>query len=153
METQTTKEINISRIFDAPRDLVWKAWTEEKHVQQWFCPKGFTIPVIDWDAKPGNKIFVQMKGPDGNLYPMSGEFVEIRPQDKFVFIGSALDGNGNPLFKQLSTAIFETDGNKTKLSLRLQYSDVRPEAAPHLGGANEGWNMSLDKLNELVKAM
>ncbi len=153
METQTTKEINISRIFDAPRDLVWKAWTEEKHVQQWFCPKGFTIPVIDWDAKPGNKIYVQMKGSDGNIYPMNGEFVEITPQDKFVFIGSALDDKGKPLFTQLATAVFEEEGNKTKMTLLLQYSDIRPEAAPHLAGANTGWNMSLDKLVELLKTM
>ena len=145
------KEINISRVFDAPRDLVFAAWTEEKHIKEWFCPRGFTIPVIDWKSKPGNNIHLQMKGPDGLIYPMDGKVMEVIPPDRFVFESSALDGDGKPLFTQLATAVFEEEGNKTKMTLLLQYSDIRPEAAPHLAGANTGWNMSLDKLEELLK--
>ena len=72
MENPTTKELTINRVFNAPRELVWNAWTNQEHIEQWWGPKGFTNPVCEWNAKVGNKILIHMKAPDGVIYPMDG---------------------------------------------------------------------------------
>ena len=146
MENLTEKKMTITRTLDAPRALVWEAWTDPNHVKEWFSPKGFTVPVCDWGPKTGNKLYVEMKGPDGNIYPMGGEFLEIDKPDKLVFNGSALDASGKPFFKQHTTVLFEEEGSKTKLTVLLHFTNIVPEGLPHLAGANEGWNMTLDKL-------
>jgi uncharacterized protein YndB with AHSA1/START domain len=153
MENQNEKKMTITRTLDAPRALVWDVWTEQKHVREWFSPKGFTNPVCDWKPEAGNNIYVEMKGPDGKIYPMGGEFLEIDKPEKLVFIASALDGSGKPFFKQHTTVLFTEEGNKTKLTVLLHFTNIVPEGLPHLAGANEGWNMTLDKLEELLKTL
>ncbi|MGP8216951.1 MAG: SRPBCC domain-containing protein [Bacteroidia bacterium] len=148
-----TKELTITRTFNAPRQLVWNAWTDQEHIEKWWGPKGFTNPVCQWDAKTGGKINIHMQGPDGSRYPMDGEFIEIKKPERIVFISAALDKNGNHLFEVLNTISFIEEGNKTKVNFHFTFSNIIPEAAPHIGGANEGWNMSLDKLAELLKTI
>src|ERR1700722_3962453 len=71
------RELKITRVFDAPREVVFKAWTDPKLLAQWWGPKGFTNPVCELDARPGGAIRVHMRGPDGTVYPMGGMFHEI----------------------------------------------------------------------------
>ena len=146
-----TKELTITRTFNAPRELVWKAWTEQKHIEKWWGPKGFTNPVCEWDASVGGKILIHMKGPDGNLYPMNGEFSSITQPDKIVFNSAALGENGKHLFDIVNTITFTDEGDKTKLTLHFIFSNILPEAEKNIAGASMGWNLSLDKLVELLK--
>jgi uncharacterized protein YndB with AHSA1/START domain len=145
METQT-KELTITRTFDAPRELVWEAWTNQKHIEQWWGPKGFTNPVCEWNAKVGGKINIHMKAPDGVHYPMDGVFGEIVKNEKIVFTSAALDKKGEHLFEILNTITFMDEGDKTKLVLHFIFSNIKPEGLKNIGGAEIGWNMSLDKL-------
>jgi len=147
------KELTITRIFNAPRELVWKAWTEQKHIEKWWGPKGFTNPVCEWDANTGGKIDIHMKGPDGNIYPMNGTFEEITKPEKIVFTSVALGENGKHLFDVLNTITFTKEGDKTKLTLHFIFSNIIPEAEKNIAGADMGWNMSLDKLVELLKTI
>ena len=71
------REITITRIFDAPRALVFKAWTDAAQLAQWWGPKGFTNPVCEIDARVGGAIRIHMRAPDGAIYPMGGEIREI----------------------------------------------------------------------------
>jgi len=154
METlNKTKELTISRTFNAPRELVWKAWTSQKHIEKWWGPKGFTNPVCEWDATTGGKIYIEMKGPDGNHYPMNGVFDEIKKPEKIVFTSAALGENGKHLFDIVNTISFIEEGNKTKLTLHFIFSNIIPEAEKNIAGADMGWNMSLDKLVELLKTI
>src|SRR5258708_24804004 len=70
------KEFGITREFDAPRELVFKAWTDPKHLAQWWGPRGFTNPVCEWDARPGREIYVVIRAPNGEPYPMGGQVLE-----------------------------------------------------------------------------
>ena len=89
------REFVITREFAAPRELVFKAWTDPKHLAQWWGPKGFTNPVCEWDARPGGKIYDVMRAPNGADYPMGGEFREIVPPERLVLMCGALDAKGN----------------------------------------------------------
>jgi uncharacterized protein YndB with AHSA1/START domain len=148
-----TKELTITRTFNAPRELVWKAWTEQKHIEKWWGPKGFTNPVCEWDATTGGKINIHMKGPDGNIYPMGGKFSTITKPEKIVFTSVALGENDKHLFDVLNTITFTDEGDKTKLTLHFIFSNIIPEAEKNIAGASMGWNMSLDKLVELLKTL
>jgi uncharacterized protein YndB with AHSA1/START domain len=70
------RELVITRTFDAPRELVFKAWIDPKHLAQWWGPKYFTNPVCEVDARPGGSLLIHMAGPDGTIYPMRGVFNE-----------------------------------------------------------------------------
>jgi uncharacterized protein YndB with AHSA1/START domain len=141
-----------TRIFDAPREVVFKAWTDPKQLQRWWGPKGFTNPVCEVDVRPGGAIRIHMRAPDGTVYPMTGVFHEVIVPGRLVFTSSALDGNGHPLFEVLNTVTFAAEGSKTKLTVHASVSKVKGDAAPHLAGMEEGWSMALDRLAEELGA-
>jgi uncharacterized protein YndB with AHSA1/START domain len=64
------RELTITRVFDAPRALVFEVWTDPKHLAQWWGPQGFTNPVCEFDARVGGELRIHMRGPDGSIYPM-----------------------------------------------------------------------------------
>ena len=67
-------ELVLTRIFDAPRELLFKVWTDPKHVSQWWGPHGFANPICELDLRPGGTILIHMRGPDGTVYPMTGVY-------------------------------------------------------------------------------
>src|ERR1700704_6216891 len=80
-----TERMVITRVFDAPRELVWKAWTDPKYVMQWWGPKGFTAPVCKIDFRVGGKFLCCMRAPDGQEGWNGGEYHEIVPHEKIVY--------------------------------------------------------------------
>src|ERR1700739_5045499 len=97
------REVIITRIFDAPRELVFKAWTDPKHVAQWWGPKGFTNPVCELDVRVGGAIRIHMRSPDGSVYPMKGEFREIVPPERLRFTHIARDAARKPPLRRRTT--------------------------------------------------
>lgn len=85
----TEREVIITRVFDAPRALVFKAWTDAAQLAQWWGPQGFTNPVCEFEARLGGKIRIHMRAPDGTLYPMKGEIREIAPPERLAFTNIA----------------------------------------------------------------
>jgi len=73
------RTVTLTRMLDAPRDLVWRAWTDPKHLAHWFGPKGFTSSVPELDVRVGGSLRIVMHGPDGNDYPMKGVFSDVKP--------------------------------------------------------------------------
>jgi uncharacterized protein YndB with AHSA1/START domain len=146
------RDLVLTRIFDAPRELVFKAWTEPERLRRWWGPKGFTNPVCEVDVRPGGAMRIHMRGPDGVVYPMTGVFHEIIEPERLVFSSSALDKNGNPLFEVLTTVTFSEHGGKTKLTLHASVEKATAEGAPHLAGMEQGWNQTLDRLAQEVSA-
>ncbi len=137
----------ITRVFDAPRDLVFKAWTDPKHVAQWWGPNGFTNPVCELDVRPGGAIRIDMRGPDGVVYPMQGVFYEIVEPERLVFTSSALeDEKGNPQLVVRTTVTFAEHNGKTKLTLQAVVVKSEPAAAGALAGMEQGWSESLGRL-------
>jgi uncharacterized protein YndB with AHSA1/START domain len=143
-------DLVLTRVFDAPRELVFKAWTDPKHLAQWFGPHGFTNPVCEVDLRPGGIWRHVMRGPDGSDYPMMSVFQEVLPPERLVFTSYVPDRE-KPLFEILNTVTFTAEGSKTKVSLRANVLKSTPEAAPMLAGMEAGWTQSFERLAKFVE--
>jgi uncharacterized protein YndB with AHSA1/START domain len=146
----TGQEFVITREFDAPRELVFKAWIEPARLAQWWGPRGFTNPVCDWDAKPGKAIYVVMRGPGGMEHPMGGEFREIIPPERLVFTAGALDDKKKMLFEFLHDVTFAGRRGKTRLTVRSRVLRTTAEANKYIGGYEAGMTQSLERLEALL---
>jgi len=144
----------LTRIFDAPRELVFKVWTDPKHIVNWWGPGGFTAPFATVDLRVGGAMHYCMRGPDGKDYWTKGFFHEIVVPEKIVCTMFFSDKDGNfcyptdygmaPDFppEMLDTVMFTAmAGNKTKLTLRRS----TPLAISKRYMEDQGWNSSLDK--------
>jgi uncharacterized protein YndB with AHSA1/START domain len=152
--TESSKwDLVVTRVFDAPRELVFKAWTETKHVVQWWGPAGFTNPVCEVDARVGGAIRIHMRAPNGVVYPMTGVFQEIDEPERLVFVTSALDDKGNSMFDVLNTVTFEDQRGKTALTLQARVMQATAVAPQYLKGMEMGWSQSLDRLAAHVASM
>jgi uncharacterized protein YndB with AHSA1/START domain len=142
--------VALTRVFDAPRALVWKAWTDPKMMAQWFGPRGFTSTVPELDVRVGGALRIVMHGPDGNDYPMKGVFREVLVPERLVFSNIAIDKDGNHLLEgETAVTLVERNG-KTTLTLRTYAVGLVPIAPNMLAGMKAGWTQSIDKLQELV---
>jgi uncharacterized protein YndB with AHSA1/START domain len=143
------RELTLTRVLDAPRDLVWQAWTDPTHLARWWGPRGFTTRVHTWDVRPGGAIALDMVAPDGTAYPMGGTFHEVSVPARLVFTGTAVeDGDGNPQLEVLTTVTLAEQGGKTALTVTLVAVKVGPAAAGALAGMAAGWAQQLDRLAE-----
>ncbi|HEX4775072.1 MAG TPA: SRPBCC domain-containing protein [Candidatus Saccharimonadales bacterium] len=151
-----SKELTLTRVFDAPRELVFKAWTDAEMLAKWWGPRGVTSPELEIDLRPGGTIRIVMLAGDelgelaGQRWPMQGTFKEIKAPEKLVFINQAVDEEGNVLIDGLTTVTFEEQGGKTKLTMHAVAKPVATPAEQMLEGMTQGWSQSLDKLAELV---
>ncbi len=159
------ERMTITRVFDAPRNLVWKAWTDPQYAKQWWGPHGFTTPVYQSDFRVGGKFLICMKSPDGQEFWNAGEYHEIVPPEKIVSSMYFADKDGNKVEPEhygieheaiegaRDTTLFEDLGDgRTKLTF------IGNEAAEDAAnsGQLEGWNQILEKfanvLAELTQA-
>ncbi|MEO7028118.1 MAG: SRPBCC domain-containing protein [Acidobacteriaceae bacterium] len=144
-------DLVLERVLDAPRAAVWSAWTDPAQLAGWWGPKRFTNPVCRADARPGGAIFVEMRAPDGTVYPMSGTYLEVVEPERIVFTSAALDELGKPKFEVHTTVTFADLDGKTALKLVARVLKMTPaDATQHLDGMREGWSQSLDRLAEMV---
>ncbi|MBI3954727.1 SRPBCC domain-containing protein [Candidatus Collierbacteria bacterium] len=160
--------IVISRVFDAPRELVWRAWTNQEMVKKWWGPKDFTAPVIQIDFREGGKYLYCMHGPKGTEFDRdmysAGVYKEIVPMERIVVSDYFSDEKGNkidpatsgmsPDFpKEVQVIVRFEDAGNNKTKLTIEYP--RPESdaefeAMRKSGMEAGWNQSLDKLAETL---
>ena len=162
MANNTVDEVErmtITRVFDAPRDLVWKAWTDPKYVMQWWGPKGFTSPVCNIDFREGGKFLCCMKSPYGQEFWNAGEYHEIVPHEKIVSSMYFSDSEGNKVdpghygieHEAIEDAhdvtLFEDlENGQTKLT----FIGNEPMESAKNSGQVEGWNEILDKVDTVV---
>jgi uncharacterized protein YndB with AHSA1/START domain len=144
------RELTITRVFDAPRELVFKAWTDAKHLAPWWGPKGFTNPVCEFDARVGGMLRIHMRAPDGTVYPMKGQIREFVAPERLVFTNIAVDAAGRHLLEGLTTVTFIDEGGKTKMTLHTKAVAVVEDAAAYLQGMEAGWTQSIDKLQAFL---
>jgi uncharacterized protein YndB with AHSA1/START domain len=142
--------VTITRVFDALRALVWAAWTDPKQMALWWGPRHFTNPVCELDVRVGGKIRIDMCGPDGTIYPMTGTFRDVFVPARLVFMAEARDHNGKALLESLATVTFSEEGAKTRLTVHAHAVGLAPIAPQMLAGMEAGWTQSIDKMEELV---
>jgi len=141
----------ITHTINAPREVVFKAWINQKLLVQWWGPRGFTNLVCELDVRPGGAIRIDMRGPDGTVCPMKGVFGEIKQPERIVFTSSALeDEKGDPQLVNLNTITLVGMGKKTKLTLQADVMKSTPAAEGMLASMEEGWKQSFDRLEELL---
>lgn len=141
------KEVTIRRVFDASRELVFRAWTEPRHVAQWFGPHQFTNPVCEIDARASGQILIQMQAPDGSAHPMRGVFEEVVEPERIVFISTAFeDQNGKPQLVARNTVTFHERDGQTEMTLHSIVLKATPDMAGPLSGMEQGWVESFEKL-------
>jgi uncharacterized protein YndB with AHSA1/START domain len=145
-------DVTISRVFDAPRKAVWDAWTDPKQVSQWWGPRGFTAPIVELDLRPGGELKIDMQGTDGTVYPNRGVFHEVSEPERLVMSMRLVDDEGQPVIEAFNTVTFADEDGKTRVTLEFEFVHVVPEAADAAAGAKEGWNESLDRLEEHLAA-
>ena len=145
-EKLADQEIVITGVFDAPREAVFKAWIDPKHLAQWWGPRGFANPVCEVDVRPGGAIYIVMRAPNGVDYPMGGKFREIVASERLVFTSGALDEKGNPLFELLHTVTFIERNGKTTLTIQSRVIKATAEADKYLSGYEVGMTQSLERL-------
>ena len=141
---------SVSRTFNAPRALVFQAFTDSRHLQKWWGPHGFTNPQARIDARPGGDIYVVMHGPKGTPFdmdlPMGGTVLEVVPPERLVFTTRALAPDGSVLLEAKTTLTFTERAGRTTLALHVELTGMRPGAEPARAGMKQGWLQSLEKL-------
>jgi uncharacterized protein YndB with AHSA1/START domain len=134
-------EVVVRRVFDAPRRLVFEAWTKAEHLSQWMPPRGFTMARCEMEFRPGGTFRNAFRGPDGVEYPFEGIYREIVEPSRIVWAGTIHDD-----LEVVTTATFEEHDGKTTLTVHQVFSHESDATR----GAPIGWGQSLDKLGELL---
>ena len=138
-----------TRTFAAPRELVWKAWTDPKQLARWFPPDHFTAPVCEADVRPGGTLRITMQGPDGTRYPATGTYRDVVPNERLAFTLEGEDGGVPP--EVLMTVDFADEGSATRVTIHqtMQTAAIYQGMAKNM---SEGLRQSLDKLAGLIGA-
>jgi len=141
------RTVTATRVFDAPREAVYKAWTDPKQLAQWFPPKDFTSPRCEVDPRPGGIFRVDMKGPDGTVFVGKGVFREVVSNERLVFTFAGEEAVPPPI---LVTVLLEAQGDKTKLTMHQTAETVADYEQLLKLGVTEGLRQSFEKLEELL---
>lgn len=157
----TEKPLVITRIFDAPRELVWKTWSDPTRMKLWWGPKGFTVPQCKIDFRVGGLYLYCMRSPGGKDYWGTGVYREIAEPERIVCTDCFADEKGNVVpathygmssdfpLEMLVTVTFEEHEGRTKFTLR----HVGIPSGADQDGARQGWGESFDKLAEVLKKL
>ncbi|QDT38453.1 SRPBCC domain-containing protein [Stratiformator vulcanicus] len=145
----------LTRVFKAPRELVWKAFTEAEHLEKWWGPRGFTTRVEELDFRVGGKTRYVMTGPDGAEYPVEGVFQEIVPNERIVSTDEFAEDFHHPELGELPegmvvTFLFDELDEKTRLTLRIDHPSVESRKQHEDMGVVAGWHSSFDGLDEYL---
>ena len=158
MANNPVREVTIERTLNAPRDLVWKAWTDPKIVAKWWGPRGVTNPTCEVDARPGGKMYIVMLagkelGPAAGMkWPMVGTFKEVKPQSRLVIIGGAADEAQKIFLESEITVDFRESNGKTSVNVHVMVTKINnaERALGAIKGMEMGWNQQMDKLVEML---
>jgi uncharacterized protein YndB with AHSA1/START domain len=134
-------ELVARRVFDAPRSLVFKAWTQPEHLARWWGPKGFTLVSCTMDVRPGGAWFRRMRSPEGAEYVKRGIYREIVAPERLVFTYVNEDADGSLGPETVVTVTFEDCGERTRLTLHHAGFDGVPSRDAHEGG----WISALER--------
>lgn len=154
MDTATSmadRELVLTRLIDAPRHKLYRAWTEPELLTQWFAPLPYTTPHAELDVRPGGSNVVVMRGPDGQDMPNRGVYLEVVPNERIVFTDAYLCA-WEPSQKPFMTVIltFEDEASQTRYTVRVRHWSVADREAHEAMGFHQGWGVCADQLTALV---
>jgi len=139
--------LKLERVFDAPRHLVFEAWTKDEHLKNWSAPKGFTMPESSGDLREGGEWYTLMVAPNGEKYPLSGVYLEIVPDELLVMSHGWIEDDGTRPHETIVKVRFSDEGRKTKVILEQSIFKSVESRDGHIGG----WSECFDKLAHLLE--
>jgi uncharacterized protein YndB with AHSA1/START domain len=145
------RELVLTRLIDAPREKLFRAWTDPELLKQWIAPLPFTTPVAELDVRPGGANMFVMRDPDGNEFPQRGIYLEVVQNERLVTTDAYVRA-WVPSEKAFMTLIltFEDEGGKTRYTARARHWTVADREAHEKMGFHEGWGQVTDQLAALV---
>ena len=145
------RELMLTRLIDAPREKLYRAWTDANLLKQWFAPLPYTTPVAELDVRPGGANLIVMRGPDGKEMPNRGVYLEVVPNQRLVFTDAYVEA-WQPSDKPFMTVIltFEAEGGKTRYTARVRHWTVADRETHEKMGFHQGWGLCADQLTALV---
>ena len=150
LTTPTDREIVLARVFDAPRRLVWEAWTNPEHVRQWMLgPPGWTMPMCEIDLRAGGAWHFVWRNADGREMAMHGDYHEVTPPERLVNTESW----GADWPETLNTLVLSEDDGKTTMTLRMLYPSTEARDAALRSGMKDGVAQSFERLDERLRTM
>jgi uncharacterized protein YndB with AHSA1/START domain len=153
-DENSDRELVLTRLIDAPREKLYRAWTDAELLKQWFAPKPWTTPQAELDVRPGGASLVVMRSPDGNDMPCPGVYLEVVPNQRLVFT-DAYTSAWQPSQKPFMTVIltFEDEGGKTRYTARVRHWTVADREAHEKMGFHHGWGQCADQLAALAATL
>ena len=143
------RQLVITRLFDARRELVWKAWTERERVMRWLGPKEFTALDFEMDRRPGGAWHSRMRSPEGKVYSNRGVVREVVEPERLVFTFAWDEEDGKPGREMLITITFAERDGRTEMT----FTQAVFESAEDRDGHQGGWSESFDKLGAYLAAV
>ncbi|WOI12402.1 SRPBCC family protein [Thalassospira lucentensis] len=149
-----THELSLTRLLDAPREKLFRCWTDAELLKQWFVPKPWTIARVDLDVRPGGSTLIVMKNPEGDEFPNPGIYLEIVENEKIV-LTDAYTSAWVPSAKPFMTAIvtFADEGDKTRYTAIARHWSEEDRKAHEEMGFHEGWGICADQLEKLAQSL
>jgi len=147
--TPSDREIEMTRLFDAPRELVFETFTNPEHVPHWFGPRGWSVPVCEIDLRPGGAWRYVLGGPNGEEMGMSGVYRELAPPERVVTTASFDDYPG----ESLNTLTLTEEDGKTRYTVTVLYADKATRDAVLASGMSEGAAETLERLAERLDSL
>jgi uncharacterized protein YndB with AHSA1/START domain len=148
------RELVLTRLIDAPREKLFKAWTDPDLLKRWFAPLPWTTPHAELDVRPGGANLIVMRGPDGKEFPNRGVYLEIVPNERLV-VTDAYTNAWAPSEKPFMTAIltFEDEDGKTRYTARVRHWTVADRETHEKMGFHQGWGQCTDQLAALAATL
>ena len=148
------RELMLTRLIDAPREKLYRAWTDPTLLKQWFAPLPYTTPVAELDVRPGGSALIVMRGPDGKDLPNHGVYLDVVPNQRLVSTDAyvkAWEPSDKPFMTLILT--FEDEGGKTRYTARARHWTVADCETHAQMGFHDGWGKATDQLEALVKTL
>ena len=148
------RELVLTRLIDAPREKLYRCWTEPALLKQWFAPKPYETPVVEVSVRPGGSNLIVMRGPDGTDMPSRGVYLEVVPNERLVFTDAFTEA-WQPSAKPFMTVVltFEKQGDKTLYTARVHHWTVEDRDAHEKMGFHAGWGICTDQLAALAATL
>lgn len=153
-QPENSRELVLDRLLDAPREKIFRCWTEPKLMEQWFAPKPWRVTDVETDLRTGGRSSMVMRGPDGEEFPNEGVYLEVVPNEKLVFTDAYTEGwkpSAKPFFTCELT--FADEGGKTRYIARARHWTDEDRKAHEDMGFHQGWNQCADQLEALAKTL
>lgn len=148
------RELVLTRLIDAPRENLYRCWTEPALLKQWFAPKPYETPVVEVDVRPGGSSLFVMRGPDGQDMANRGVYLEVVPNERLISTDAFTEA-WQPSAKPFMTLIlsFQKQGDKTLYTARVRHWTAEDREAHEKMGFHVGWGICTDQLAALAATL